>query len=63
MADNVERAVVRAEICAGTVAELSEQSTFTPAEYDALAGAQAELAQRTAFLAQAGQLQRIDGGA
>ncbi|MFD9630092.1 hypothetical protein [Streptomyces violascens] len=63
MADNLDRAVVRAEICAETIAELSERPSLTPAGYNLLAEAQDELAVQRAVLAQAGQLHRIDGGA
>jgi hypothetical protein len=53
---DVDRATVRAEICAERIVALSEQSSLTPAEFDALAEAHAELAERTAFLRRAGEV-------
>lgn len=63
MADNLDRAVVRAEICADAIAELTARPSLTGAGYSLLAEAQSELAQQRAVLEQAGQLHRIDGGA
>lgn len=56
MADNIERAAIRASICADMIADLSERSRLTGAEYNLLA-------EQRAVLERAGQLHRIDGGA